>query len=112
MVPASLPGGGLSPGTFTGQVLLKTAGDLVSVPVTVVVGDSVFRQSNALNFTKLYEGGDPLTQVITFASTGSPLYFYVNAIASTGGGTGFPSAIAAAIVRSPPLTSPSPSTLR
>lgn len=85
VVPASLPGGGLSAGTFTGQVLLKTGTDTVSIPVTVTVGDSVFRQNNALNFTKLYEGADPLPQVITFASTGASFRFVVKAVNSTGG---------------------------
>jgi hypothetical protein len=83
--PAELPGLGLTAGTFTGQVVLKTSEDSVTVPVIVTVGSSVFRQINPLNFTKEYAGGDPLSQVITLASTGTNLSFYVSVASSTGG---------------------------
>ena len=83
--PAKLPGVGLTQGTFTGQVVLKTTGDSVTIPITAIVGDSVFRQINPLNFTKIYAGGDPLSQVITIANTGTNNAFYATAINSTGG---------------------------
>ena len=56
VAPASLPGGALVAGTFTGQVLLKTADDKLTIPVTVNVGASVFPQVNPLNFTKIFGG--------------------------------------------------------
>ena len=83
--PTKLPGSGLIAGTFTGQVLLKTGGDLVTIPVTYTVGDSVFRQINPLTFTKAYAGADPLPQVITVTSTGSSFQFFIHAVNSTGG---------------------------
>src|SRR5579859_1959301 len=82
---AKLPGLGLTAGTFTGQVVLKTTGDTVTVPITVIVADSVFRQVNPLNFAKLYAGANPLSQVITVASTGADFGFYAVTENSTGG---------------------------
>ena len=83
--PTKLPGSGLVAGTFTGQVLFKTGGDIVTIPVSVTVGPSVFRQVNALSFTKPFEGADPLPQVITMASTGTEFQFFIQAVNSTGG---------------------------
>ena len=72
VVPANLPGGGLIAGTFTGQVVLNTSGDRVTIPVTFVVGASVFRQVNGLDFNKVFGGASPLPQLINIASTGRP----------------------------------------
>jgi hypothetical protein len=83
--PANLPGLGLTAGTFTGQVVLKTAGDTVTVPITVSVGTSVFGQVNPLSFTKTFAGGDPLSQVISIASTDAAINFTATAVSSTGG---------------------------
>ncbi|HEY3704491.1 MAG TPA: chitobiase/beta-hexosaminidase C-terminal domain-containing protein [Terracidiphilus sp.] len=80
-----LPGLGLTAGTFVGQVLLKTTGDSVTVPITVSVGDSVMRQVNPLSFNKVYGGNNPLPQVITVASTGSNFDINAVALSSTGG---------------------------
>jgi hypothetical protein len=68
---AALPGLGITAGTFTGQVLLHSADDNVSVPITVQVGASVLAQINPLNFTKTFAGANPLPQVIVAASTGA-----------------------------------------
>ena len=83
--PANLPGGGLVAGTFTGQVLLEDGGQLVSVPVSMVVGANVFRQSNPLNFTMVAGGANPLPQVISMASTGTNFAFFATTANSTGG---------------------------
>jgi chitobiase/beta-hexosaminidase-like protein/BACON domain-containing protein len=85
VVPANLPGGGLVAGTFTGQVLLQTNGNQVSIPVSLVVGASVFRQVNPLIFTMTYGGANPLPQVITVASTGTNFTFIATTASSTGG---------------------------
>jgi hypothetical protein len=82
---ASLPGAGLTAGTHVGQVLLKTSGDTVSVPISVSVGDSVMPQANPLSFSKVYGGGNPLPQIITVGSTGSIFDINAVAISSTGG---------------------------
>ncbi len=82
---AGLPGLGLTAGTFTGQVVFKTAADQVTVPITVIVADSVFRQVNPINFTKVYAGANPLAQVITAASTGAEFSFSASILNSTGG---------------------------
>jgi hypothetical protein len=83
--PAKLPGGGLTAGNFSGEVILQTAGDTVTIPVAVTVGASVFRQVNALNFTKPYAGANPLPQVLTLASSGTNFSYYVSTANSTGG---------------------------
>ena len=82
---AKLPGIGLTAGTFTGQVVLKSSGDTVTVPITVIVGPSIFRQINPLNFNKTFAGANPVSQVITLASTGSQFTFSASTQNSTGG---------------------------
>jgi len=83
--PAKLPGLGLTAGTFTGQVTLVNAGNRVTIPVTMVVGDSVFRQINALDFNKVYGGPNPLPKIFTVSSTGAAIAFNATAVSSTGG---------------------------
>jgi len=84
--PANLPGGGLLAGTFSGQIVLQSGGDTVTIPVTVTVGAAVFRQINGLNFTKTVDSaGNPLSQVITIASTGANFGLYATAVEGTGG---------------------------
>jgi hypothetical protein len=85
VAPENLPGNGQAPGSYTAQLILQTTTGRVTVPVSLVVGDSVFRQVNPVNFTKLYAGGNPLPQVITIASTGSDFAFNAVVANSTGG---------------------------
>ena len=84
IVPGSLPGGGQLAGNFVGQVLIESSGSTVTVPVSVVVGDSVFTQVNPINFTMPFGGGNPLPQILSIASTGSQ--FNYSAVAATGKG--------------------------
>lgn len=84
--PAHLPNEGKVAGTFTGQILLTTGEDTVTVPVTVTVGDSVFEQINPLNFSKtLNSTSQPLPQVITVASTDQSIGFSISTVPGTGG---------------------------
>ena len=53
--------------------------------MTVVVGDSVFRQVNAISFTKPVNGANPLPQTVQAASTGTDFQFTVSATTATGG---------------------------
>ena len=85
VVPAKFPGEGLVAGTYTGQVLLKTTADSITVPVTVNVGANIFRQVNPLRFVKTYAGANPLSQTITMASTGTNFTFAASVQNSTGG---------------------------
>ena len=85
IVKANLPGAGLVPGTFTGQILFEASGGPASVPVSVVVRDDVFSQANALSFTKLQAGANPLPQTLTIASTGASFNF-TNAVSTATGG--------------------------
>lgn len=85
VLPSKLPGGGLVAGTFTGQVILQTATDRVTIPVSMVVGASVFRQVNALDFNMTYGGASPLPQLINVTSTGAPFTFIASVANSTGG---------------------------
>jgi len=85
VIPSKLPGGGLTAGTFTGQVILETTTDRVTVPVSMVVGASVFRQVNALDFNMTYGGAAPLPQLINVTSTGAAFTFIASVANSTGG---------------------------
>jgi Bacterial Ig-like domain (group 1)/Viral BACON domain len=86
IVPSSLPGDGLIAGTYCGQVLLQTTGDVGTVPVCAVVGPNVFGQVNPLSFTMPVGGGNPLPQEITIASTGTAFNFYNSAVSTATGG--------------------------
>jgi hypothetical protein len=86
VVPADLPGEGLVAGTFTGQVILQSSGgDRVTIPVNMVVGASVFRQVNPLDFNMTYGGTHPLPQVVNITSTGTAFTFIASVANSTGG---------------------------
>jgi hypothetical protein len=85
VVPAKLPGLGINPGAFTGQVLLKSSGDSATIPITVIVGDPVLRQINPLSFTKTFAGANPLNQVISVASSSTSINFSAAVQNSTGG---------------------------
>jgi len=82
--PAALPGGGLTAGTFNGQLILQTTGDVVTIPVSVVVGTGVFTQFNPITFTMPFGGSNPLPQVLPAVSTGSN--FNLSSAVYTGGG--------------------------
>jgi len=84
--PANLPGLGLVAGTFTGQVILSTDGDSVTVPVVYAVGANVFHQENGLNFNKTFGGPNPLPQLINFTSTGTAFSYSAIAVSNSGGG--------------------------
>jgi hypothetical protein len=83
---ALLPGGGVQPGTFTGQLLLKATGSIATVPVTVTVGKAVFAQVNPISFVMPFGGANPLPQVLTIpASDGSTIRFTASATTGKGG---------------------------
>jgi hypothetical protein len=83
--PANLPGGGLTAGTFVGQVLLSSSNDTETVPISIYVGSNVFAQVNPLSFVKAFGGANPLAQEITLASTGTAFNFSAVVSNSTGG---------------------------
>jgi hypothetical protein len=85
VVRANLPGDGRIPGTYAGQLILRSARGSVTVPVSVVVGANVFQQVNPLNFTKVFGGPNPLPQILTVASSGSPIRFSAEAATAKGG---------------------------
>ena len=85
VVPSKFPGQGLVAGTYTGQVLLKTTGDSLTIPITVNVGANIFRQVNPLRFVKTFAGANSLSQTITMASTGTQFTFAASVRNSTGG---------------------------
>ena len=74
------------PGQFIGQLVFTQAtGGSVTVPVSVVVGDDIFRQVNGISFTKVFGGDDPLPQELLIASTGMNFNFDTNVYTSSGG---------------------------
>jgi hypothetical protein len=87
VVPANLPGGGLLPGVFTGQLLLQSGsgGSSVTIPVSVDVATTVFGQLNGIDFTMPRAGANPLPQVLTVTSTGTAFDFSAYASTATGG---------------------------
>jgi len=87
--PLNLPGQGQIAGTYVGQLAFQTTGSSVTIPVTVTVGSTVFRQLNPLSFTMPFGGANPLPQKLFIASTGettgSNLTFDAVAYTSKGG---------------------------
>ncbi|HLJ44405.1 MAG TPA: hypothetical protein VKU01_00270 [Bryobacteraceae bacterium] len=73
VTPGNLPGGGLTAGSYTGQILLQSATSSVTIPVLFTIGANVPRQINPLSFSKTFAGLDPLDQVVAFSSTGTAL---------------------------------------
>ena len=85
VVKQNIPGGGLTPGTLIGQLLFQTPGGNVTVPVSLAVGDNVFRQVNGISFTKVFGGANPLPQTLTISSTGTSFDFTRTVSTATGG---------------------------
>src|SRR5581483_5314498 len=87
--PVNLPGGGQIAGTFVGQLFFQTTGSSFTVPVSVSVGGTVFRQVNPISFTMPFGGANPLPQILSVISTGessgSNFNFDSVAVTSKGG---------------------------
>ena len=81
----NLPGKGSLAGTYTGQILLQSVAGIVTVPVTVTIENNVLVQVPPLSFSKAYEGTNPASQVIKFASISDPINFSVTIANSSGG---------------------------
>jgi len=84
ILTSALPGAGATLGTFEGQVVLETGSDVVTIPVSVVVGPNVFGQVNPIAFT-IPEGGEALPQVLAVASTGTAFTFSSAVYTASGG---------------------------
>ena len=86
VAPANLPFGGAIAGTYAGELIFEAIGSSVSVPVSVVVGDGILSQVNAIGFTKLFAQANPLPQILTITSNGTTNFnFTVVGATSTGG---------------------------
>jgi hypothetical protein len=85
IVPASLPGLGLTPGIFTANLLFQAQGVSVTVPITVQVGSS-FEQVNGIAFTMLQAGADPLPQNITIQTPGTTAFAFSVSFDTASGG--------------------------
>jgi hypothetical protein len=85
IVKANLPGAGLTAGTFVGHLRFNAGGRSTTVPVSVVVGADVYRQINAISFSKTFGGADPLPQELTIVSTGAAIRSTVTASVARGG---------------------------
>jgi hypothetical protein len=102
VAPQFLPGAGLLAGTYCGQVLLETTGDVGTIPVCVVVGANVFRQVNPIDFTMPFAGANPLPQTLTLASTGTTNFnFYVEFVSTGTGGNWLTTSPSAGVLTTP-----------
>jgi hypothetical protein len=84
IVPANLPGFGITAGIFTANLLFQAQGASITVPITVQVGPN-FEQINPIAFTMIQAGADPLPQNITVQITSGVAAFQVSSDTATGG---------------------------
>ena len=84
---ANLPNGGQIAGTYTGQLVFQTAGDVTTVPVTVTVGPSVFTQMNPISFTMPFGGANPLPQVLKISAADDSTVRFSASVATAQGGS-------------------------
>lgn len=85
IVTANLPNGGLA-GTYSGQLLIQTAGSasIVTVPIGLMVAANAMPQVNSLSFTKPLNGNNPLPQTVTIGNGGTIFAFSVSSATATG----------------------------
>jgi hypothetical protein len=111
---AHLPGGGLLAGTFIGELVFRTAGSSVTVPVTFVLGANILAQVNAIYFTMPFGGNNPLPQTVSIPTTGTAISFLTTSSTATGGAwlsvtpgvgccSGAPNTVTATVTASPTL---------
>ena len=84
VLASALPGQGLVPGVFTGELVFQTPGSSVTVPVSVHVAPAVFVQRPTLIFATPTAGTNPVPQTLDITSTATNIQFTV----STGTGAG------------------------
>src|ERR1019366_3939131 len=75
VVTNKLPGQGLTPATYNGQLVFTGAGDVVTIPISVTVGSNTFSQLNAISFVMPQGGANPLPQILPVVSTGTNFLF-------------------------------------
>jgi hypothetical protein len=86
VITQSLPGSGLIPGDFIGNLVFRSSGGgSIAVPVSVIVGDNIFSQINGLSFTMAFGGPNPIPQTFTVASNGTDFNFFTDVYTATGG---------------------------
>jgi hypothetical protein len=83
--PANIVGSGLLGGTFTGQIVLETPGNRVTIPVVYNVGTSVYSQVNGLDFNMTAGGASPLPQLISIPGNGTKILSVATVSTSAGG---------------------------
>jgi hypothetical protein len=81
-----LPGGGAVAGTYVGQLVLQTTGDITSIPVTVTVGAAPFTQINPISFTMPFGGANALPQILNVATIDNSTIRYSASVATANGG--------------------------
>ena len=82
---SALPGGGAVAGTYIGQLLLQTSGDITSIPVSVTVAAIAFQQVNPISFTMPFGGPNPLPQILTIESTNNSAIGFTPVATASGG---------------------------
>jgi hypothetical protein len=80
----NLPGGGLVAGTYIGSLSFQATGNSITIPVSVIIGNSVFVQVQALQFSRLFGAPNPSPQTFSVSSTGTNFAF--DSVTLTGNG--------------------------
>lgn len=83
--PALLPGGGLTAGTFVGQLVFHTTASTSTVPISVTVGTDILSQVSPINFVKVFGGANPLPQVLMIPGKGAAVSYVVASSTAAGG---------------------------
>lgn len=82
---ANLPGGGLTAGTYTGELLFSSTSSTVSIAVSVNVGPNVYTQAVPLNFSMTLGGSNPSSQSLAVSSTGTNFTYSASESTAAGG---------------------------
>src|SRR5260370_2260851 len=67
---AALPGGGLTSGTFTAELVFKAPTRTVTIPLSVLVGANSFSQGRPLTFSPTLACPEPASKIVRLATTG------------------------------------------
>ena len=83
---SQLPGAGAVAGTYTGQIVFQTTGDMTTIPVAVTVGSATFEQLNPISFTMPFGGANALPQILNVATSDNSTIRFSGSVVTAKGG--------------------------